>query len=140
MATRTQVRTAVVQMLYALDLGNEDMKFQASEYLNERKIKGEKAKWGEELFNGVLEHLEEIDEVIINHLSKEWDFDRLDNVDKAILRLGVYEELFTDLPYQVVINEAIEIAKLLSSENSTRFINGMLDKIAKEKNETMHSS
>jgi N utilization substance protein B len=140
MATRTQVRTAVVQMLYALDLGNEDMKLQASEYLNERKIKGEKAKWGEELFNGVLEHLEEIDEVIKNHLSKEWDFDRLDNVDKAILRLGVYEELFTDLPYQVVINEAIEIAKLLSSENSTRFINGMLDKIAKEKNETMHSS
>ena len=110
------------------------------EYLNERKIKGEKAKWGEELFNGVLEHLEEIDEVIKNHLSKEWDFDRLDNVDKAILRLGVYEELFTDLPYQVVINEAIEIAKLLSSESSTRFINGMLDKIAKEKNETMHSS
>jgi N utilization substance protein B len=140
MATRTQVRTAVVQMLYALDLGNEDMKLQASEYLNERKIKGKKAKWGEELFNGVLEHLEEIDEVIKNHLSKEWDFDRLDNVDKAILRLGVYEELFTDLPYQVVINEAIEIAKLLSSESSTRFINGMLDKIAKEKNETMHSS
>jgi N utilization substance protein B len=140
MATRTQVRTAVVQMLYAIDLGNEDMKSQISEYLEERKIKGTKAKWGEELFGGVLEHLEKIDEVIKNHLSKEWDFDRLDNVDRAILRLGVYEELFTDLPYQVVINEAVEIAKLLSNENSTKFINGMLDKIAKEKNETVHSS
>jgi N utilization substance protein B len=52
----------------------------------------------------------------------------------------VYEELFTDLPYQVVINESVEIAKLLSSENSTRFVNGMLDKIAKEKDETVHSS
>jgi len=133
MATRTQVRTAVVQMLYALDLGNDEMKKDAREYLEERKIKGAKAEFGLSLFNGVLEYLPQIDETIKNHLSKEWDFDRLDNVDKAILRLGVYEILFTELAYQVVINEAVEIAKLLSSENSTRFVNGMLDKIAKEK-------
>jgi len=133
MATRTQVRTAVIQMLYALDLGNDDMQKQAEAYLIERKIKGDKAKWGMSLFNGVLSHLEEIDEKINSHLSKDWDFDRLDNVDKAILRLGVYEILYTDLPYQVVINESIEIAKLLSTQQATRFINGMLDKIAKEK-------
>jgi N utilization substance protein B len=140
MATRTQVRTAVVQMLYAIDLGNNDMEKQSVSYLDERKIKGLKAEFGIDLFEGVLENLEKIDETIKNHLSKEWDFDRLDKVDKAILRLGVYEELFTDLPYQVVINESVEIAKLLSSENSTRFVNGMLDKIAKEKDETVHSS
>ena len=140
MATRTQVRTAVVQMLYAIDLGNNDMEKQSVSYLDERKIKGLKAEFGIDLFEGVLENLEKIDETIKNHLSKEWDFDRLDKIDKAILRLGVYEELFTDLPYQVVINESVEIAKLLSSENSTRFVNGMLDKIAKEKDETVHSS
>jgi len=134
MATRTQARTAVIQMLYALDLGNNDMKAQANEYLLERKIKGQKAEFAMNLFNGVLEHLEEIDKVISDHLSKDWEFSRLDNVDKAILRLGVYEILFTDLPYQVAINEAVEIAKLLSTQNSTKFINGMLDKIAKEKN------
>jgi len=133
MATRTQARTAVVQMLYALDLGNEDMTKQSIEYLDERKIKGAKGEFANSLFQGVLEHLNEIDEVIKNHLNKEWDFSRLDQVDKAILRLAVFEILFTDLAYQVVINEAVEIAKLLSSENSTRFINGMLDKIAKEK-------
>jgi len=133
MATRTQARTAVVQMLYALDLGNQDMLKQAQEYLAERKIKGQKAEFALNLFKGVLEHLEEIDETIKNHLSKDWEFDRLDNVDKAILRLGVYEILFTDLAYQVVINEAVEIAKLLSTANSTRFINGILDRIAKEK-------
>jgi len=133
MATRTQARTAVVQMLYALDLGNEDMEKQAQEYLEERKIKGGKAEFSMSLFSGVLENLEKIDELIVNHLSKEWEFDRLDNVDKAILRLGIYEIIFTDLAYQVVINESIEIAKLLSTSNSTRFINGMLDKIAKEK-------
>jgi N utilization substance protein B len=133
MATRTQARTAVVQMLYALDLGNNDMKPQAQDYLFERKIKGQKSEFAMNLFNGVLENLEKIDEVISNHLSKDWEFSRLDNVDKAILRLGVYEILFTDLPYQVAINEAVEIAKLLSTQNSTKFINGMLDKIAKEK-------
>jgi len=133
MATRTQARTAVVQMLYALDLGN-DMTTQAKEYLEERKIKGQKAEFALNLFNGVMQNLEKIDEAIKNHLSKDWDFDRLDNVDKAILRLGVYEILFTDLPYQVAINECVEIAKLLSSENSTRFINGVLDRIAKDKN------
>ncbi len=133
MATRTQARTAVVQMLYALDLGNQDMQKQAKEYLEERKIKGQKAEFALNLFNGVLSHLEEIDEAIKNHLSKDWEFERLDNVDKAILRLGVYEILFTDLAYQVVINEAVEIAKLLSAANSTRFINGVLDRIAKEK-------
>jgi len=133
MATRTQARTAVVQMLYALDLGN-DMSTQAKEYLDERKIKGQKAEFALNLLNGVLENLDKIDEAINKHLSKDWEFDRLDNVDKAILRLGVYEILFTDLPYQIAINESVEIAKLLSSENSTKFINGILDRIAKDKN------
>jgi N utilization substance protein B len=137
MATRTQVRTAVVQMLYAMDLGNSN---DIDEYLLDRKIKSEKAKWGRSLFEGVIANIDAIDNIIKEHLSKEWEFDRVDSVDRAILRLGVYEEIFTDTPYQIVINEAIEIAKLLSSENSTKFINGMLDKIAKENNETMHSS
>ncbi|NPA54768.1 MAG: transcription antitermination factor NusB [Epsilonproteobacteria bacterium] len=132
MATRTQARTAIVQMLYAMDLGNENILQQAQEYLNERKIKSQKAEFAMELLNGVLDHLEQIDEIIKAHLTKDWDFERLDNVDKAILRLGVYEILYTQTPYQVVINEAIEIAKLLSSANSTKFINGMLDKIAKD--------
>jgi len=133
MATRTQARTAVVQMLYAMDLGN-DMANQAKEYLEERKIKGQKAEFALSLLNGVIKHLDKIDEVITKHISKDWEFDRLDSVDKAILRLSVYEILFTDLPYQVAINEAVEIAKLLSTSNSTKFINGVLDRIAKDKN------
>jgi len=71
MATRTQARTAVVQMLYALDLGNNDMQKQAQEYLAERKIKGQKAEFAINLFNGVLDNLEKIDEMINSHLSKD---------------------------------------------------------------------
>ena len=106
---------------------------QSSDYLDGRKIKGAKAEFAQQLFQGVLNNLETIDETIKKHLSKGWEFSRVDNVDKQILRLGVYEILFTPLAYQVVINESIEIAKLLSSENSTKFINGILDRVAKEK-------
>ncbi len=137
MATRTQVRTAVVQSLYAIDLGNEDTIKQFDEYLMDRKIKGNKAEFAKELFNGVLENLEKIDNTIKSHLV-DWDFNRLDNVDKAILRLGIYEELFTELPFQVVINECVEISKLLSEDKSKKFINGILDKIAKEKAENQN--
>ena len=132
MATRTQARTAVVQSLYALDLGNESMSNQLDEYLEERKIKSGKGEFAKELYSGVVEHLKIVDQNIKKHLV-DWDFDRLDNVDKAILRLGVYEILFSELPYQVVINESIEIAKLLCEERSKRFINGILDKVAKDK-------
>ncbi|RUM56935.1 MAG: transcription antitermination factor NusB [Nautilia sp.] len=132
MATRTQARVAVVQLLYAIDLGNTDMQKKIDEYLLERKIKSTKAEFAKSLFNGVLQNLETIDKVIKEHLNKDWPFERLDNVDKAILRLGVYEILFTDLAYQVIINEAVEIAKLLSNDKSMRFVNGMLDRIAKE--------
>lgn len=137
MATRTQVRTAVVQSLYAIDLGNEDTIKQFDEYLMDRKIKGNKAEFAKELFNGVLENLEKIDNTIKSHLV-DWDFNRLDNVDKAILRLGIYEELYTELPFQVVINECVEISKLLSEDKSKKFINGILDKIAKEKAENQN--
>ena len=132
MATRTQARTAVVQSLYAFDAGNDDVVKQFNDYLLERKIKGQKAEFAKSLFDGVLEHLEEIDKKIGENIN-DWSVDRLDKIDKAILRLGVYEELFTDLPFQVVINESIEIAKLLSEEKSGRFINGVLDRIAKGK-------
>ena len=133
MATRTQARTAVVQNLYAMDLGNDNVIAQFEEYLNERKIKGEKAQFAKELFLGTIKNLEQIDNIIKSHLV-DWSFDRLDKVDKAILRLGVYEILYTDTPFQIVINEAIEIAKNLSENNSKKFINGILDKVAKEKN------
>ena len=133
MATRTQARTAVVQMLYAIDLGNDKMDKQSADYLNERKIKGAKAEFAQQLFQGVLNNLEIIDEKIKQHLSEEWDFSRLDKVDKQILRLGIFEILFTPLPFQIVINESVEIAKLLSSSNSTKFINRILDTVAKEK-------
>ncbi len=132
MATITHAREAVIQTLYALDAGNNQAIEQFEEILKDKKIKQKKAEFAKELLKGVIEHLDEIDEIIKNHLI-DWDFDRLDKVDKQILRVAVYEIKFTDTPYQIVINEAIKIAKNFSEDKAKSFINGILDKIAKEK-------
>jgi len=131
MATITHAREAVIQTLYALDLGNDDAIKQFDEILKDKKVKGSKAEFAKNLLNGVLEKLPVIDTILKEHLI-DWDFDRLDKVDKQILRVGIYEINYTDTPYQIVINEAVKIAKNFSEDKSKSFINGILDRIAKE--------
>lgn len=83
------------------------------------------------IINGVLNNLEQINEVIRTHIH-HWDFSRLLEVDKAILRLSAYGLLYlTDVPVAVTINEAIELAKQYSDAHSPQFINGILDACAK---------
>lgn len=83
----------------------------------------------EELVNGVLGHLEEIDRAIAAH-AENWSIDRIAKVELAILRLAVHELLRRrDIPPVVTINEAIEIAKMYAGEDSHRFVNGVLDRM-----------
>ncbi|WP_457560044.1 transcription antitermination factor NusB [Caminibacter sp.] len=131
MATITHAREAVVQTLYALEAGNDDAIKQFDELLKERKIKGSKAEFAKKLLNGILEHKDEIDEIIKEHLI-DWSFDRLDKIDKQILRLGIYELKYTDTPFQIIIDEAVKIAKNFSEDKAKSFINGILDRVAKE--------
>jgi len=85
-----------------------------------------------ELFIGTVSKLREIDPLIREH-SKHWRLERMPAVDRNIVRLGVYEILFRDdVPPAVVINEALEIARKFSEEESVAFINGVLDQIRKE--------
>jgi N utilization substance protein B len=132
MATRHHARMAVVSLLYAYDLGNGAIADHTDEILEEKKIRNKQKDFALTLFDGVMAHLEEIDTAIVKHL-KEWDFDRLGSIERATLRLGAYETLYSDLDSAVVINEAIEVAKAFGTEQSPKFINGVLDAIAKEK-------
>ncbi|NPA10722.1 MAG: transcription antitermination factor NusB [Epsilonproteobacteria bacterium] len=137
MATITHAREAVVQTLYAKEQGNDNALKQFEEILQDKKIKNQKAEFAKNLLNGVVQNQEEIDKIIKEHLI-DWSFERLDKVDKQILRLGVYELKHTDTPFQIVIDEAVKIAKNFSEEKAKSFINGILDRVAKEirKNET----
>ena len=83
------------------------------------------------IVNGVLEKRDELDKIANNYLT-DWTIDRLDNLGATILRMGIYEIIFTDTPDIVVINEAIELAKKYSDENVKKMINAVLDKIINE--------
>ena len=131
MATRHQARTAVVGLLYAYDLGNQNIaKFQ-DEILEEGKIRNKQKEFSEALFEGCIENLELIDVEIKKHM-KEWDYEGIGKVEKAIMRLGAYEILVVKTDRAIIINEAVELAKALADEKSPQFINGVLDAIGKE--------
>jgi len=133
-ATRHHARMAVVSLLYAYDLGNGNIAEHTAEILEEKKIRNKQKDFALALYEGVMENLSVCDEAIIKHL-KEWDFERLGAIERATLRLASYEILFGELDSAVVINEAVEITKAFGTEQSPKFINGVLDAIAKDKPE-----
>ena len=132
MATRHHARMAVVSLLYAFDLGNGNIAEHTDEILEEKKIRNKQRDFALALYEGVMQHLEAVDKAIIAHL-KEWDFERLGSIERATLRLACYEILFGELDSAVVINEAVEITKAFGTEQSPKFINGVLDAISKDK-------
>ncbi|UPT77144.1 transcription antitermination factor NusB [Sulfurovum sp. XGS-02] len=132
MATRHQARTAVVGLLYAYDLGNENIGKFSDEILEEGKIRNKQKEFSDVLFQGTIENLEMLDAKIKEHL-KDWDYDAIGKVEKAIMRLGAYEILVAKTDKAIIINEAVELAKELADEKSPQFINGVLDALDKEK-------
>ena len=131
MATRHQARSAVIGLLYAYDLGNENIAKFSDEILEESKIRNKQRAFSNELFSGTVENMDKLDREITAHL-KEWDYDNIGKVEKAIMRLGAYEILVAGTDRAIIINECVELAKELADEKSPKFINGVLDAIGKE--------
>lgn len=122
-----------MQALFAWDLAQVPLEELLSFcWIEPEKI--EKASEDELLFprlliSGTIENIEEVDKIIIENLHN-WDFSRLNLVDKAILRLSVYSLLFQkDIPSTIIIDEAINIAKDYGTDDSFKFVNGILDSI-----------
>lgn len=131
MATRHQVRQAVITLLYTheMDTFNEDF---ASEYFAEQKIKNEQKNFAETLFSGVLENIDNIDEKINSYLSN-FKLAELGTMERAILRLGAHEILAQTCEARVAISEAVALASEFGSTNGVKLVNGVLDNIAKDK-------
>lgn len=130
MATRHQVRETIVGLLYALDVGNNDISKFTEEIFEDKKIRNNQKEFALNLYNGIIENLESIDKAINVHL-KEWELNKIGAIERALLRVGAYEMLFSDIDSAVAINEAIELAKELGSDTSPKFINGVLDAVKK---------
>jgi N utilization substance protein B len=131
MATRHQARTAVVGLLYAYDLGNENISKYSNEILEEDKIRNKQREFSHRLFKGTIDNLLNIDSEVQKHL-KGWDYKSIGKVEKAIMRLATFEIMIDGTDKRIIINEAIELAKSLADDKSPRFINAVLDAIGKE--------
>jgi N utilization substance protein B len=136
MGSRHLARIIALQTLYEWDFKgkkgfpSEILERNFQEFAPDLKDKD----FSRELVKGTIEHLAEIDE-IISKAAPQWPIEQIANIDRNILRLGVYELLFGDkkaVPPKVAINEAIELGKSFGGENSGRFINGVLGAIFKE--------
>tara|TARA_B110000305_G_C19216623_1_gene528497 strand:+ start:356 stop:835 length:480 start_codon:yes stop_codon:yes gene_type:complete len=133
LSQRRKNRIAVIQFLYMWEYNPAEILGMAlKEFFEKEEEEREYYQFAEELIIGVNQSAKEIDTIIRDH-AKNWDFNRIGKVNLAILRLSVYEIIYrNDIPPVVTMNEAIELTKLLSEEDSKRFINGILDKISKK--------
>jgi N utilization substance protein B len=133
MGTRRQGRECAVQFLYQFDLNPTEYRVRAwAGFWKMTDATPATRTFAEGLANGVLDKVPILDEKI-KALADNWDLNRLAVVDRNILRLAIYEMCFRDdIPPVVSINEAIEIAKRFSTEDSGKFVNGILDEVKKE--------
>ena len=117
MAQRSKARKEALDQLFQADLRNQTIEV------------GEVRDYAVEILNGVKENLSRIDELIRTYI-QGWDFDRIPSVDRNILRLAIWELLWSQTPEAVVIDEALKLATELSTENSATFVHGVLSKLA----------
>jgi N utilization substance protein B len=132
MGARTSGREAALQMLFAAEASNASATREIATYWRETPGDPEGREYADEVVRGVLENLEEVDEVI-RKASTNWRLERMARVDRNVLRLGAWELLRNkDVPRAVILDEAVELAKRFGSEESGAFVNGVLDRIAED--------
>ena len=136
MSARTKARKRALDVLYAADVRqisiNESLAAEAARAVSEA---AREASWlyAREIVDGIADHGYEIDELIETY-SQGWTLGRMPHIDRALLRIGIWEILFnSEVPDGVAISEAVEAAKQMSTEDSSGFINGVLAKIAQSK-------
>lgn len=125
--TRSELRKKIMTILYQLSVyQNHKIEYQVDDIIKEvLEIDNEFVK---DSVYGVISNQKDIDEVANTYLNN-WTIDRLGYTDQSILRLGIYELLYTDTPEVVAINEAVELAKNYSDDDVRKMINGVLDKV-----------
>lgn len=130
MGARTTAREAALQMLFAIEATGHDAEQAIFDFWRELPGDAEGREYADQLVRGVRQDLERIDERI-RAASQNWRLERMARIDRNALRLGAYElQTRTDVPRAVILDEAVELAKRFGSDESSKFVNGVLDRIA----------
>lgn len=132
MGIRRRGRELALQVLYQIDVTHREVG-EALDLFWDNFTSDEEARYFcERLVRGMVEHLDEINDLIGKH-AEHWEVGRMTQIDRNILRMAVYELVYCqDIPLKVTINEAVEIGKKFGSEDSGAFINGILDRITQD--------
>ena len=133
---RSQSREEAFKLLYSLQLIEDvSVEEQIEIFLTEEKIEDKDAiKYIKELILGISENNEKIENDIKNNIKEDWSISRISKIDLTLLKLGIYEILYSKLPYKVAINEVVELAKKYGDDTSKGFVNGVLASIVKKNN------
>ena len=131
---RSEMREQAFKLIYSLEIQKkEPIEEQINLYIESNEIKDKNTiAYIEDAVKGIEENKELITEKIEKNLKKDWKIERISKVDLAILKLAIYEIKFKDIPFKVVINEAVELAKKYGEDSSKNFVNGILASIVKE--------
>lgn len=130
MKNRSELREVIMKVIYQINLLDEaNLDYDVEKLIKEQlEIQNE---FVDSSVDGIIKNKNKIYELANKYLN-DWTMDRLNKVDQAIISLGIYELMYTDVPSVVAINEAIELSKKYSDEAVTKMINGVLDKVYHE--------
>ena len=131
---RSETRELAFKLLYQIEIqkeiNNEDLEL----FFENNDIKSKQAKeYIEDVINGISKQAKEIMEIISKNLKEDWEIERVSKINLALLKLGIYEIIYKELPFKVVINEVVELAKKYCEVSSKVFIYGILASVVKEK-------
>lgn len=134
MSARTKARKRALDILFSSDVrGDEIAVTLAAEAKRAASEPAREASWlyAREIVDGIIDHRDDIDESIVTH-SRDWKLERMPTVDRALLRIGTWEILYNDeVPTAVAIDEAVELAKEFSTDDSSAFVHGVLARVSR---------
>ena len=130
---RTAIRELAFKLLYSTQIQHDNSDEQIELFIENNEIEKEDAKdYIKNIIKGINENEENIKKIISENLKNEWNIERISKVNLALLKLSIYEILYTETPFKVAINEAVELAKKYGEDTSANFINGVLATVVKE--------
>ena len=131
---RTEAREQAFKLLYSLQLMDEkNIEEQLEIFIQENEIEDKDGvDYIKDVIVGTNKYNEEIEKSISENIKSDWDINRISKIDLTLLKLGIYEIIYSKLPYKVVINEVVELAKKYGDDNSKSFVNGVLASIVKK--------
>ncbi len=130
---RTEAREQAFRLLYSLQLMDEkNIEEQLEMFIQENEITDKDGiDYIKDIIMGTDKYNAEIEKSISENIKSDWDIHRISKIDLTLLKLGIYEIVYSKLPYKVVINEVVELAKKYGDDNSKAFVNGVLASIVK---------